>query len=173
MKILIAGPYNSGGSRLLECIRMVCKICNIPIEYGSYVAFNTKKANEHEGLYIIKCNELHEMFFNVRFFDFVFVPVRDVRYFCKTDEEAIKNIALFQCWKTQATQVVRYEEFGIEQLIDIFKTMNVRLETQVISYMEQFISNRYSNKNTTKELSDSNIQKIKSIQDFINNTNYS
>lgn len=173
MKILIAGPYNSGGSRLLECIRMVCKICNIPIEYGSYVAFNTKKANEHEGVYIIKCNELHEMFFNVRFFDFVFVPIRDIRFFCKTDEEAIKNIALFQCWKTQATRIVQYEQFGIDQLVDIFKTMNIRLEPEVIDYIDHFISNRYTNKNITKELSDSDIQNNKNIQDFIYNNNYS
>jgi hypothetical protein len=173
MKILIAGPYNSGGSRLLECIRMVCKICNIPIEYGSYVAFNTKKANEHEGVYIIKCNELHEMFFNVRFFDFVFVPVRDVRYFCKTDVEAIKNIALFQCWKTQATQIVRYEQFGIESLVNIFKSMNIMLEHEVIDYIDHFISNRYSNKNIKKELSDFDIQKNKNVQDFIYDNNYS
>ena len=73
MKVLIAGPYNSGGTRLLQCIRMVCKICNIPVTHGSYVTFNSKKANEFEGVYIIKCNELHEMYFNVSLFDYVFV----------------------------------------------------------------------------------------------------
>lgn len=172
MKVLIAGPYNSGGTRLLQCIRMVCKICNIPVTHGSYVTFNSKKANEFEGVYIIKCNELHEMYFNVSLFDYVFVSVRDIRYFCYTDIEAIQNIALFRCWKTQATKLVRYEQFNIDQLVAIFSVMNVRLEKEVVEYMDNFIQSRYTDKNTTKILEDKTIQKNESIRTFLIENGY-
>lgn len=168
MKILIAGPYNSGGNRLLECYRTICKICNIPIKYGSYVSFNTKVANEFQGIYIIKCNELHEMIFNVSFFDIVLVPIRDVRYFCKTEHEALMNIALYECWKIQATQIVKYEEFDIQQILNIFKTMNIRLEDNVVGYMEKHIENRYENKNYKIEL----LQKNQTIETFLQKNKY-
>ena len=172
MKVLIAGPYNAGGNRLLECIRMVCKICDILVHYGSYVTFNSKKANEFEGMYIIKCNELHEMYFNVQFFDYVFVPIRDVRYYCTMDLEAIQNIALFRCWKTQATKVVRYEQFDIHQLVEVFTSMNVRLHKEVIEYINDFIQKRYVNKNTTITLSDDTVHKNDSIRSFLMENDY-
>ena len=169
MKVLIAGPYNSGGSRLLECIRMVCKLCAMPITYGSYVKFNTKKANEFEGMYIIKCNELHEMYFNAHFFDYVFVPCRDVRYYCPSDTEAIQNIALFRSLKTQATKIVRYEDFNVQQLVAVFLVMNMLLQKEVVEYMDHFVQTRYTNKNTKVVLHTENNEAIRS---FLCENNY-
>jgi len=172
MKILIAGPFNSGGSRILECIRIVCKICNIPVKYGSYVTFNSKIANEFEGVYIIKCNEFHEMYFNVLFFDYVFVPVRDIRFFCHTELEAIKNVGLFHCWKSQATKILKYEDFNTNQVVSLFNIMNIKLETEVIQYLNEFINLNYQNKNTDLFLQNSIIVKNKTIHLFLKTNKY-
>jgi hypothetical protein len=172
MKILIAGPYNSGGSRILECIRIVCKICNIPVKYGSYITFNSKIANEFEGVYIIKCNEFHEMYFNVLFFDYIFVPVRDIRYICRTELEAIKNVGLFRCWKSQATKILKYEDFNTNQVVSLFNIMNIKLEIEVIQYLEEFINLNYQNKNTELLLQNSLIQKNSTLQYFLKENQY-
>ena len=172
MKILIAGPFNSGGSRILECIRMVCKICGIPVKYGSYVTFNSKVANEFEGLYIIKCNELHEMYFNVSFFDFIIVPVRNVRYICKNEIEAVKNISLFLCWKTQATKILKYENFDTDQVISLFDTMCFKLDTEVVQYLNNFITRNYENKNEILLLQSCVMRESDTINKFLKDNDY-
>lgn len=172
MKILIAGPYNSGGSRVLECIRMVCKICDIPVKYGSYVTFNSKVAKEFDGLYIIKCNELHEMYFNVSFFDYIIVPVRDIRYICKNEIEAIKNIGLFVCWKTQATKILKYETFDTNQIISLFDSMGFKLDTEVVQYLNNFITRNYENKNETLLLQSSVVRKSDTVKKFLKDNDY-
>ena len=137
IKIIVIGPEQSGSTRLYNFIVNIYKIKNLKVLCGWDINISEYNNNSNYDVIVSKLHEYNNIL-KLKQFDYVLLPLRDIRdaYISTVKrnpnknniiQQIHKNINIFQNVNKVNNILCLYEDFNINNLINLCKKLNITL----------------------------------------------
>lgn len=158
MRILVCGPTQCGSTRLFNLVRILFEIQGKKV----HSQFTLHPQPNECDILVEKCHGINQLICKINDYDVILLPIRDLRdaliSLIKRHGEKRNNFTILLCniyhnmhlfnqWKKHATKIIRYEDYGVEQIRNICEILKIEIsDEQIITVMKELSDLHHSDK---------------------------